>query len=111
MLDFNALAEFSRANCVSICAFLIPANLIASSLTIILTLLHRPTHQVWQAAGIASTFASVMILHVYTWFIIGVVMAPTYILLSLAITCLVTNLIAVLFQRRYINSHHISHNA
>ncbi|MBW4556228.1 MAG: hypothetical protein KME59_09865 [Trichormus sp. ATA11-4-KO1] len=111
MLDFNTLAEFSRANCVSICAFLVPANLIATSLTIILTVLRCPTHQVWKAVGIASTFAFIMVLHVYTWFIIGVVMAPTYILLSLAISCLLTNFVIVLFQKRRVNNPSLAHNA
>ncbi|MBW4685995.1 MAG: hypothetical protein KME40_13070 [Komarekiella atlantica HA4396-MV6] len=110
MLDFNALIEFSRTNCISICAFLVPANLLVTLLTIILTVLRRPSYQVWQSAGIASIFAFVMILHVYTWFMIGVVMPPTYILLWLAISCLLTNLAAILFQRRYINNLSLSNN-
>jgi hypothetical protein len=101
MLDLNSLAEFSRANCVSICAFLVPANLLATVLTLIFAVLRRPSHYVWQAAGIGSIFAFIMVLHVYTWFLIGVVMAPTYILLWLALTCLVTNVGAILFQRRF----------
>jgi hypothetical protein len=99
MFDFHNLAEFSRTNCVSICAFLVPANILTTLLTIILAALGRPIHQVWQAAGIANIFAFVMIMHVYTWFIIGVVMAPTYILLSLAVTCFLTNLGVILFRR------------
>ncbi len=111
MLDFNTLAEFSRANCVGICAFLVPANLLATLLTIILTVQHRPSHQVWKSVGIASIFALVMIVHVYTWFIIGVVMAPTYILLSLAITCMLINLAALVWQRRYPNIPSLSNHA
>jgi hypothetical protein len=110
MLDFNTLTEFSHANCVGICAFLVPANLLVTLLTIILTVLRRPSFQVWQSAGIASIFAFAMILHVYTWFMIGVVMPPTYILLWLAITCLLTNLAAIIFQRRYSNSLTLSNN-
>lgn len=110
MFDFNTLAEFSRANCVGICAFLVPANLLTTLLTIILTALGRPTHQIWQAAGMAYIFAIVMILHVYTWFLIGVVMAPTYILLCLAITCLVVNSITILIQRRQVNRPSLSSN-
>ena len=101
MFDFNTLAEFSRAYCIGICAFLIPANLIATSLTIIFTVLGRPAVRVWQAAGIASIFALVMILHVFTWFQVGVVMAPTYILLCLGSICLFTNLGAILLSRRF----------
>ncbi|MFN6560722.1 MAG: hypothetical protein RMY28_013190 [Nostoc sp. ChiSLP01] len=110
MFDFNTLTEFSRANCVTICAFLVPANLLTTILTMILTALRRPSHQIWQSAAIATFFASVMILHVYTWFMIGVVMAPTYILMSLAIACLLTNLAAILFHRRYANSPSLSNN-
>ncbi|MEA5551149.1 hypothetical protein VB713_09205 [Anabaena cylindrica UHCC 0172] len=98
MLDFNTLAELSRANCAGICAFLIPANILSTFLTITLTALNRPTIQVWQSAGFASIFACVMMLHVYTWLMIGVVMLPTYILLGLAITCLLTNLAAILWR-------------
>jgi hypothetical protein len=41
-----------------------------------------------------------MILHVLTWLSIGVVMAPTYILFGLASTCLLTNLVMIVLQRR-----------
>ncbi|MBD2677305.1 MULTISPECIES: hypothetical protein [Nostoc] len=111
MFDFNTLAELSRANCVSICTFLVPANLLVTILTMVLTALRRPSHQIWQSAAIASFFASVMILHVYTWFIIGVVMPPTFILMSLAIACLLTNLAAIIFHRRYSNTPSFSNNA
>jgi hypothetical protein len=102
MIDFNTLAEFSRVNCVGICAFLVPAILIATLLTVVLSVLRRPIHQVQSVVGIASILALVMILHVYTWFLAGVVMAPTYILLSLAITCLVTNFATIFIHRRFI---------
>ncbi|MEH2348774.1 MAG: hypothetical protein V7K55_12340 [Nostoc sp.] len=111
MPDFNTLVEFSCGNCIGICAFLVPANLLVTILTMGLVALRRPSYQVWQSVGIASFFASVMILHVYTWFMIGVVMAPTYILLWLAITCLVINFGAILYQRRYSNSPSLSNNA
>jgi hypothetical protein len=105
MLDFKTLTEFSSTYCIGICAFLIPVNLLATSLTIIFTLLHRPTIQVWQAAGIASIFALLMILHILAWFIIGVVMAPTYILLGLASICLLANLGAILRYRRFVRTY------
>jgi hypothetical protein len=101
MLDLNSLAEFSRANCVSICAFLVPANLLATILAMTFAALRRPSHYVWQASALGSIFAFTMILHVYTWFLAGVVMAPTYILLWLALTCLLTNVGTILFQRRF----------
>ncbi|MEA5575370.1 hypothetical protein [Anabaena sp. UHCC 0451] len=98
MLDFQTLSEFSRANCAGICAFLVPANILSTLLTIIFTVINRPTVQISQAAGFASIFAFVMMLHVYTWFSIGVVMLPTFILLGLAITCLLTNLAAIIWR-------------
>lgn len=95
MFDFNALFEFSRANCVTICAFLVPANLLLTLRTIIFTGLSRPQVQVRQAAVLACIPALVMVLHVWTWFLIGVVMAPTFILLWLASTCLGINFWAI----------------
>lgn len=103
MLDFNTLTQFSSTYCISICAFLIPVNLLATSLTIILTLLGRPVIQIWQTALIASFFALLMILHVFAWFMIGVVMAPTYILLALGSICLFVNFGAVLSHKRLAN--------
>jgi hypothetical protein len=103
MFDFyNTIAEFSRAHCISICAFLVPANLIATSLTLIFIVLRRPQAQVWQAAGIGSLFALVMIWHVLTWLEIGVIMVPTYILTWLGSTCLLTTFGAILLQKRLI---------
>lgn len=99
MLDLNTLAEFSRNNCIGICAFLVPANILTTLLTMILTFLNRPLGQVLISTGLACLFASVMVLHVYTWFMIGVVMTPTYILLSLAVTCLLTNLFLIIWRR------------
>lgn len=95
MFDLNTIFEFSRTNCVAICAFLVPANLLLTLQTIILTTLRRPQAQVRQAALLACIPAVVMVLHVFTWLIIGVVMAPTYILLWLGSTCLVINLWAI----------------
>jgi hypothetical protein len=102
MFDLHTMAEFSRTHCVSICAFLVPANLVATVVTMIFTALRRPQTRVWQAASVAGFFASIMILHVFTWLSIGVVMAPTYILLGLASTCLLTNLAMIVLQRRLV---------
>ncbi len=110
MLDFTTITEFSRNHCVTICAFLVPANLIATLSTMVLATLHRPLSQILQSAGVAAFFAVVMMLHVYTWIMIGVVQLPTFILLWLAITCLFTNLGAILFQRRYLRTYFLIEN-
>lgn len=95
MLNLEPLFDFSRSHCVAICAFLVPANLLATIQTMVLVGLGRPQRQVWRSLGVASVFAIAMIGHVLTWFMIGVVMAPTFILLTLACVCLSVNLWAV----------------
>ncbi len=111
MLDFNTLAEFSRTHCIAICAFLVPANLAATSVTLISSAIHRPQSQVFCVAGIASIPALVMGLHVFTWFMIGTVAASTYILLFLGMTCLSINLGTVtqdFLQAREMRSYALS---
>jgi hypothetical protein len=65
----------------------------------ILTGLQRPQRQVRLAAVFAWIPAGVMVLHVWTWWMIGVVMAPTFILLGLACICVGINIWASLFPQ------------
>ena len=97
MFDFNTVTEFSHTYCIGICAFLVPANLLATLQTIVLTGIKRSQLQVQLAAAFASIFALVMVLHVFTWFAIGVVMAPTYILLAMGSICLGANIWAMVY--------------
>jgi len=97
MLDLNPIFEFSRTNCVAICAVLVPANLLATSQTLLLLWFRRPLQQMRLMVAIASLYALVMVLHVMTWLMIGVVMMPTFILLGLGAMCLVTNLGAIAY--------------
>lgn len=106
MIDINTLSEFSRDRCIAICAFLVPANLVATVQTLILVGLNRPQFQVQRATGIAITCALAMVLHVYTWFAIGVIMPPTYILLSLGSVCLCLNIWALGHQESMTRSLH-----
>jgi hypothetical protein len=96
MWDLNTIAEYSRCHCVGICAVLIPTNLVLSSITIALTATAQP---IWLIRGFALANmipALVLILHVISWWIIGVVMLPTFILPLLSITCLTIALYAML---------------
>lgn len=95
MLDFNTVNEFSHTYCIAICAFLVPANLLTTLQTAIFTALNRPRMQVWASVAVAGLWATAMIFHVFSWFAIGVVMLPTYILLLMAIVCLTINLWAI----------------
>lgn len=89
---FHPLADFSRSHCLGICAFLVPANLLTSA--VILGLVGW-----WYAGwlrsatvGLSSLWASLMLLHVLSWFAIGVVQIPTFVLCGLALVCLGINL-------------------
>jgi hypothetical protein len=95
MIDLTTIAEFSRNNCLGICTFLIPFNLLATLQTLIFIGLNRPPSQILLISGFASLYSGLMVLHVFSWFMIGVVMIPTYILLSLGTTCLVINIWAI----------------
>ncbi len=95
MLDFIGLFEFSHIYCVTICAVLVPVNLLTTLQTIILVGLNRSTVRIWQAAGLAGLCSLLMVLHVMTWFAIGVVRVETFVLLSLGAVCLSINLWAI----------------
>ena len=95
MLDLHCLNEFSRSHCIAICAFLVPANLIATSQTILFTILKRSPIQIFTISASAIIYALLMIFHVISWYIIGVVMAPTFILMFLGIICFAINFTAI----------------
>ncbi len=110
MFDLNCLGDslgdvlgnFSRSHCIAICAFLVPANLIATSQTLLFTFLKRSPLQVFTITTGASFYALLMISHVISWYAIGVVMAPTFILMFLGITCLAINLTAIWLKINHI---------
>ena len=103
MFELSNLAELSRSHCISLCAFLIPANLTATCLTMGLAALNRSKVRVWQSAGVAGIFAVVLLWHVYTWFEAGVVMIPTYVLLGLSSSCLISNIGAIAYSYSRVN--------
>ena len=100
MFDLEPLFEFSRNNCIAICAFLVPANLIATLQTMILVFLKRSLLVSTLSAAIAITFAVTLFLHVATWFVIGVVTPVTFILSALGATCIVINFVAIFYRRK-----------
>jgi hypothetical protein len=98
----DLLGDFSRSHCIGICAFLVPANLIATSQTILFTILKRSPIQIFTMTASASIYALLMIFHVISWFIVGVVMAPTFILMFLGTVCLAVNVMAVWLKINHI---------
>lgn len=95
MFDLNNIIEFSHLYCVAICGLLVPMNVLASLQPIIFTILHRPKQEINLMTLVASFYALMMILHVGSWFIVGVVRIQTFILLWFATCCLITNIWAV----------------
>ena len=104
----DLLGDFSRSHCIGICAFLVPANLIATSQTILFTILKRSPIQIFTMTASASIYALLMIFHVISWFIVGVVMAPTFILMFLGTVCLAVNVMAVWLKINHIEIDYLS---
>jgi hypothetical protein len=96
MLELNSIAEFSRCHCIGICAVLVPTNLLLTIGTMLSTALGRSTSTIYATVGLSILPAIVLLLHVLTWWSIGIVMLPTYILPVLAIACLMINTCAVI---------------
>ncbi|WP_036533344.1 hypothetical protein [Neosynechococcus sphagnicola] len=91
------LLEFSHSHCIALCAVLVPFNLLTTLQTLIVVGLGRRAAIVRSAVAIATLGALTLILHVLTWWLVGVVMAPTFILLTLATVCLSLNLVALCY--------------
>lgn len=91
----NFLFKFSFDHCIAICAFLVPANLLLTLWTLLLVRQLRSSVQIYLATLTASLAALILLLHDFTWFAVGVVMVPSYILLVLACVCLSINLWAI----------------
>lgn len=102
MLDLEPVFEFSRQNCVAICSFLVPANLITATTTVILIIKEQPFNVIRKSLGIATIFAVTLFLHVSTWFIIGIITPVTFILFGLGTTCLCINLLAIVYRQQLV---------
>jgi hypothetical protein len=98
MFDFEPVFEFSRQNCVAICSFLVPANLITTIVTLTLVATERSLTKMRWSRAIASFFAVTLFLHVSTWFIVGIITPVTFILFGLGTTCLIVNGLAVIYR-------------
>lgn len=98
MFALEPLFEFSRHNCVAICSFLVPANLITTGITIVLVAMGQSLSKMRWSMGLALVFAITLFLHVSTWFIIGVVTPVTFILFALGTTCLLINTLVIVYR-------------
>ena len=99
MFGLEPIFEFSRNNCSAICSFLVPANLLTTVITITLAIENQSRSKILGSMGIASLLAIALFLHVSTWFIIGVITPITFILFGLGSTCLMINVLAVIYRQ------------
>jgi hypothetical protein len=91
MLDLSALHEFSRCYCVAICAALVPVNLLISAAVIGLTMFNRSLSlRRWLSIG-GALCCLLLLTHVGSWWLIGVVAPATFILPSLGLLCSAIN--------------------
>lgn len=82
-----SLSMFSREHCIALCGALVPLTILLTFAAILLVLAEAP--RVWQRvlALAGSLPAVLMVLHVYSWWAVGVVAAPTFILCALTVIC------------------------
>lgn len=85
------LGNFSRLHCVAICATLVPCNLLATVATLGCWWQRRSATALYTSAAIASLSAILLCLHIFSWFVIGIVTPVTFILGTLALVCLSCN--------------------
>jgi hypothetical protein len=95
VLSSSSFCTFSITYCVAICTVLIPTALLCTFAALYWLRSQRPQAEVLSAAALGSLAAVALALHVFSWILLGVVMAPTYLLLSLAALCFGLNLWAV----------------
>lgn len=97
MFDWESLIQFSHHYCVTICAVLVPCNLLVTLQTMIFTGLNRKKWQIRLLGIVSFLYAFLLLFHVFSWYIVGVVMAPTFILLFVGSLCTLINLWAIFY--------------
>lgn len=100
LLIFEPIFEFSRQNCVAICAFLVPANLLTTISILVLLFTESSLIQIRSTTVLSVIFASTLFLHVSTWFMIGVVTPVTFILSGLGGTCLAIAILTNIYRHK-----------
>ncbi|ABB58506.1 conserved hypothetical protein [Synechococcus elongatus PCC 7942 = FACHB-805] len=82
-----SLSMFSREHCIALCGALVPLTILLTFSAILLVLAEAP--RIWQRSlALAGALPAIlMVLHVYSWWAVGVVAAPTFILCGLTVIC------------------------
>ena len=100
MFALETIFEFSRNNCVAICSFLVPANLISTIAILGSAIKASSSIRLRYLLATSIAFAVSLFLHVSTWFLIGVVTPVTFILLTLGASCLLVSVLAIVYQQK-----------
>ncbi len=91
MFDLSTLHELSRCHCLAICAVLVPANLLMSTAVVSLTIGNRSmVLRQWLSIG-GAICGGLLLAHVWSWWLIGVVAPATFVLPSLGLLCTTIN--------------------
>jgi len=80
------LADFSRGNCIGICSALVPSILLGTTFCGGLAYFRQARWLINTAFAFTLMACGMMLLHVASWFSIGVVTPVTFILLGLSLT-------------------------
>lgn len=89
---FDQVCEFSRCHCIAICGGLVPFNLLLSLLTLVYVARQMSPRLIRNTAIAVYLGVTLMVLHVSTWFLVGVVMIPTFVLPVFGAVCVAINL-------------------
>ena len=95
------LADFSRGNCVGICSALVPLILLSTIACGGMTYFCQPQRLVNTTYGAVIISCLAMVLHVSSWFAIGVITPVTFILLGLSLTCASVSTLVWLFAPQW----------
>jgi len=100
VITIAAVAELSRNNCLTICAILVPLNLLLTIVLWVMVIIPRRKMEVLLLAAIANICSLALISHVASWWIVGIFLPASLVLLILAAICLSLNLTSLWFGRQ-----------
>ncbi|MCS6813434.1 MAG: hypothetical protein NZ772_07670 [Cyanobacteria bacterium] len=93
-----SLLHISHTYCGQICALLVPMNMAATIASMMLVGTEASMQRIRAVAVLGISLAVMMVMHVLSWLLVGVVMLPTYVLLCLAGACFSINIMLIYEQ-------------
>jgi hypothetical protein len=95
MTGLGLVLSWSRAYCGWVCGALVPACLLITLQVLIFTVLQHPHRRV--VAGVSLVWVGLLEVHVWSWFWVGVVQIPTFVLIGLGLLCVLLVIWAMAF--------------